>query len=237
MSNLKPELDNDAMKVGLTPIDSYGRFRGVQDECYMDFRAVIDSKPNFVSTFEGLDFDPNNIRTQAFALIDEMPVAVMTLVTVPEKIVANQRYFKVNPDSSSLRLLDFKGITEEEELPRFLIVPGWTFIKPEMRNVMALKGYHFMNDIITTAIDVAPEGTWIEAVAQGYGNKYKYDVTNMEIGCDYGQEELSFPISDVGVNWPGSTSSVKFANHLGLYKVEKVGSARSLGPVFVKRVK
>ncbi len=237
MSNLKPELDNLAVQVGLTPIDNYGMFRGVQDECYMDFRAVLDSKPGYVSTFEGLDFDSDNIRTQSFTVIDEMPVAVMTLVTIPKKIVASQRYFKVNPDNTEVWLLDYKGMVEVDDLPNFLIVPGWTFIKPEIRNTMALKGYHFMKNIIDATIKLAPEGTWIEAVAQSYGNRYKYDVTKLEVGCVYVQDDLAFPISEIGINQPGSTSSVKFANHLGLSKVENVGSARSLGPVFLRRVK
>src|SRR3990167_9256062 len=59
----------------------------------IDYRAKVTQEVGFASVFNGLAFDPENVRSQSIALYeDDEPVGVMTQVIAPRSWIEGQRY-------------------------------------------------------------------------------------------------------------------------------------------------
>jgi hypothetical protein len=110
----------------LLPVDSHHILSMIQISPLkrLDSRAKVVSEPGYTSVFEGIDFDPENLRSQSFVLLNrekQEPVAVMCLVVAPKGWIEHQRYFQRTETGVIVR--DFSYISNES-LPDFLIIPA-----------------------------------------------------------------------------------------------------------------
>ena len=207
----------------------------------LDYRAKMVPEPGFASVFDGLAFDPENVRTQSFALLarkEKEPVGVMSAVIAPQSWILNQRYFQRATDG--VRICDFSTISNDK-IPEYLIIPAWTKVVPDHLVHFAIPGFRAFHKVMAVLQESAPENTWMEAIAQGEWpmsrNEEMLQLLDRGLGAYIDQAELPFQLEQVGKNNKGSLSSVKMAPLMGLQRIGRLGSARTLGPVFAKRVK
>ncbi len=205
----------------------------------LDYRAVLESRPGIASTAEGIAFDPENVRSQSFAVYEgENPVGVMSIVVAPKVWLAKQRYFKKEADG--VTVLDAHAIYGPE-LPDFCIIPAWTKVLDSHRGLLAHPGFSAMKDVIEILESSAPPSTWMEVAAGGLlpqSERAKlHELISLSAGSIVKNEELPFDINIFGQPSNDSLSTVKMAKLLGLSKVEEVGYSVNLGPVFTKKVR
>lgn len=203
-------------------------------ELAMDFRTKINPEDGYASVFDGLDFDPGNVRSHAFYIESAgEPIGVISFVIAPARWIEEQRYV-INQQGTFI-LTNFNHVNGLDQTPPFLIIPGLAVVKTQYRTDFAIPGFRFFNQVMDEVQCNAPDGTFCEANARG---KVDLEQTRFLLEYNVGQEidPSLLPMNELGVNYPGSSSSVKMAKLLGLTQIENVGSARTLGPVFVKKV-
>lgn len=204
----------------------------------IDYRAKAETSEGLVSVFEGLAFDPENLRSQTFTLSEaERPIGCISLIIAPKSWVEKQRYFEqVN---GGLALRDAHSITGGD-IPEFYIIPGWTKVETSHRGDFGIQGVRALTKVIQRLTDEAPENTWIEMAPQGLLPKERFGETEVlakqYIGEFIADKDLPFEPSIVGGNTEGSNSTVKMARLMGMQKIENIVSSKTLGPVFAKRV-
>lgn len=222
---------NFGKEYNIVRVDNKEKFNLVKESLGMDTRARIEQEEGTSPVFEGLDFDSENIRTQAYYLENEgKPVAVITFVITPEKLMTEERYFIKR--GGGVEICDFKTLANE--VPKFTISPAWTKVDDKHRAKFALPGFKMIKEVLETVEEKAPEGSWIETSAQGKGRFYDYMIKN-EVGNVIPNNELPFDINDFGLPTKGSVSTVKMAQVLEIPQFENVGSD-TLGPVFAKKI-
>jgi hypothetical protein len=203
-----------------------------------DSRVRAMAESGIASVFEGVAFDPENVRSQAFAIFEgETPVGSMAVVTAPKKWIAKQRYFQ--KEHEGIRVVDAHAISGPE-LPEFYIIPGWTELQPSHRVLLTRPGLVAFHGAIKTLENSAPDGTWMELVARGQlpPNKRKesFDLADKEVGSLIPFDEFPSDVGLFGQVHQESTSTVKIARLLGLSELENIGQVATLGPVFVKKI-
>ncbi|MEI6850829.1 MAG: hypothetical protein WCK26_02585 [Candidatus Saccharibacteria bacterium] len=206
----------------------------------VDYRVVENSEPGITSVFDRIAFDPKNVRTQSFAIYEgDKPVGSMSFIIEPKSwIVENERYFQKRGEG--VIVLDAHAVSGPE-LPEFYITPGWTKVSDSHRGSLALPGFRAFMSVMEVLEDSAPEGTWIEAVAQGQlpydANNEAVNLSKSEVGTVIPFNELPFDMSLFGLSSEGSASTVKMAKSLGLNEIMDICSPSTLGPVFAKKIK
>ena len=217
------------------PVTKEEEYNRVKNALSMDYRAKKYPESGYASVFEGLEFDSKQLRSQAFyiATPDGEPIGVTTFVITPQNLIEQQRY--IIKKNSKFFITDFKEVNKINETPKYLIVPAWTTVKPEYKNVFSRSGIRFLTNVINKVLDNAPKNTYIEVTAQG---KVSHEETDFLLQYQLGREirPSLIPTQYFCINDRGSSSSVKIAEFLGLQRIPNVASARSLGPVFVKQV-
>ena len=115
-----------------------------------------------------------------------------------------------------------------------------TKVVPKHRLQFAMPGFKAFKRIVSQIQESTPPNTYMEVIAKG---EWPFERTNELTklvergeGVYVPQTELPFKLTTIGMNYKGSSVSVKIAALLGLKKVEALGSAVSLGPSFIKRV-
>jgi len=204
-----------------------------------DYRVKAEPEEGIASTFEGVAFDPEKLRSQSFAIYEqEKPVGVMSLVIAPKPWIEQQRYYKKEDDG--VRVVDAHTITAQD-IPDFYIIPGWTQVTPSHKGKFAARGFSMFKKAIELIQSNAPKNTWMEVTAQG-----RLDRQKRKASISFAREkhdkfipkdELPFDIETIGEIAPGSSSTAKMARLMGLERVEDVGSDSTLGPIFAKKVK
>lgn len=213
-------------------IDNVEKFNLIKgSELGMDSRAKAEQTDGYSTVFEGLAFDPENVRTQAYYLENgEKPVAVITFAITPRKILANDRYFKKK--EGGVEICDLTSLTGE--IPEFTISPAWTKVDKEHRTKFALPGFKMVKEILAKLKESAPDGSWIETAAQGKGHFYNF-LASKKVGQLIPNEELPFNIKDFGQPTKGSVSTVKMAELFKIPQFPDIGSF-TLGPVFIEKI-
>lgn len=206
----------------------------------IDYRAKRQVEPGFLPVFLGLAFDPDNLRSQSFALYDnttDQVVAVSTTVIAPKGWLAEQKYFR--KENGGVTVTNFAEINGAN-VPDYVVIPAWTKVVPELRLKFAIPGFRAFREIMSLLKQSAPQNTWIEAIAKGqFPVTQKAELkllTDLGVGTHIPANNLPFDIDIVGRNSPDSSSSVKMADLLGLKKAKDVGSSTSLGPPFTKKI-
>lgn len=205
----------------------------------LDYRVIAEAKPGIASVFDRISFDPENVRSQSFAIFEgENPIGSMSVLTAPKSWIAKQRYFQKGADG--VKVLDAHTISGSE-LPEFYIIPGWTKVADSHRGSLAHPGFTTFRNIIEILEDSAPDDTWMETVAQGQlpsdMSRKAFELSHNEVGTVIPFDEFPFDADMIGVSSEGSTSTVKMARLLGLNKFDNLGSVSTLGPVFAKKIK
>lgn len=206
----------------------------------LDYRAKINPEPGFSSTFEGLAFDPDHIRTQSTAIYDkEKPIGLMTHVIAPRKWIEQQRYFE--RVDGGIRIRDFRAVSNSG-MADFMVIPGWTILDTDYRfpRKIIRPGFAAFNKIMDMIQASAPKNTYVEAVAMGRfppSERQKLlDIATLDLDTFVPSKELPFELDMIGLNADGSMASVNMAERMGLNRVVGLGASRSLGPVFVKQL-
>jgi hypothetical protein len=206
----------------------------------IDYRAKINPENGFASMFEGLAFDPQRLRSQSFAIINEetnKPVGTITAIIAPKPWISTQRYFM--REENGVRVRDFKAVSGDK-LPEFVIIPAWTKVVSEYLGHFAIPGFHAFKKMMEFIQQGAPKNTWMESIAQGEWPVDRRDeltkLTDQGVGTFIATSELPFTLDLIGKNSRGSSSSAKMAPIMGLSKINNLGSSVSLGPSFAKRV-
>lgn len=226
----------------ITPVVTEQLAAVVKKTCKgLDYRARVQAENGFGSVFDGLAFDPDQVRSQSFALYDieaDTPIGVMSSVIAPREWIAQQRYFERVENGVVVR--DFQAITGKH-LPDFLIVPAWTTVTEENRTKFAIPGFRAFTRVMYTIQQNAPENTWMEAIAQG---RFPYDRSNelqrlaeIAVGTHIPTAELPFDLDLIGKPSDGAMSSAKMAPLMGLNQSPNLGSSKTLGPTFSKQVR
>ncbi len=247
-NHLANQINNAANKVNfgkgydITPILTEETAQDVVEALGgLDYRAKRLIEPGFMPVFLGLAFDPNNVRSQSFALYEKSSgkaVAVSTTVVAPKKWVKEQKYFK--KVDGGIMIVGFSEISGPD-LPDFLIIPAWTKVKEDLLIKFAIPGFRAFWNIVHLIQNSAPQNTWIEAVAQGqfpFPRRAELkDIAAQNVGTVLKNEDLPFDVELIGKNSLGASSSVKMAKLLGLTETKNIGSAVTLGPSFSKKIK
>jgi len=204
-----------------------------------DYRVTAESKSGTASVFDRIAFDPENVRSQSFAICEgEKAVGSMSFIVEPKSwITANERYFQKSDEG--IIILDAHAVTGSE-LPEFYITPGWTKVLDSHRGLLALPGFKAFMNVMEVLEESAPEGTWIETVAQG---QLPYETSGKAVGLSKNEvgtvipfDEFPFDVGLFGLCSEGSASTVKTARLLGLSEVKGICSPSTLGPVFAKKI-
>ena len=220
----------------------------------LDNRAKTETDNKTESVFNGLDFDSNKTRVQAFALYDinlseQIPVGVITIVIEPQKILNEERYFErtdlgiVMRDYSDLIM----STTNEKITPNFIVMPAWTKVDQRYLGKFAIPGFRAIKNIIEVLETEAPLNTYFEMEAQGMANNAtKAYFHNIISEFKPGKEILFDDIITntgmtnfkeiLGQNTRGSDSTIKAARLLGAKQANNY-CGTSLGPVFIKKLK
>lgn len=198
----------------------------------VDQRATLYEDDRSCSVLQGLSFDSDRSTSQMTVLLDQVgnPIAVTTFILTPKMNVLDQRYVRVMP--SGLQIVDYECINGG--VPDYLLIPGWTFVEPEFRTQYAVAGLRYIKEVLDIVKMNAPSTTGIEVVPKG--TKPTCEVAAL-LGLDCGSyiESTIIRPDDVGLFDGDSTSSDKFAKHLGLRRLEGIGNLGgmfSLGPVY-----
>lgn len=225
----------------VVPIDSNETIKQLKYvDLGTDFRVTGESKPGIASVFDRIAFDPENLRSQSFAIYEgEKPVGSMSFIIEPKSwIVQNERYFQKSDEG--VKVLDAHAVTGSE-LPEFYITPGWTKVADSHRGLLAIPGFHAFKDVMEILERSAPEGTWIEVVAQGQlpyeTNGKAVELSKSEVGTIIPFDQFPFDFSLFGLSGEGSVSTVKMARLLGLNEIKDICSPSTLGPVFAKKIR
>lgn len=224
----------------------------------LDYRSKVETTEKISSVFEGLAFDPDHVRSQAFALYENLegtmsPVALMTFVIAPKKTVEEERYWEKTPDGLVLSSFEDiqRKIGNEPQMPDFVISPAWTKVDPKYLGRFAVAGFRVIDKVLKTLSDEAPENSYIEISAQG--RLFRSDENFSRAPEFFEAEKIGTKIDNAsmptftipegslidlfGQNTAGSNSTVKMAELLGITRVEGFADHPRLGPVFVKRAK
>jgi len=205
----------------------------------IDYRVLLEAGNGVSSVSEGLAFDSENVRSQSYIIYEnEKPIGSMSFLVAPKKWIQRQRYFQKNDDG--IGIADARAVTGSD-FPDFYIIPGWAQVLDSHRGHLAISGFRAFSNAIKTIEEAAPEGTWMEAVAEGQ-LPYEYRGKSMQlaragIGAVISYEKFPFDVNIMGLNSAGSASTVKMARSLGLAEAKNVYSPSTLGPVFAKRVR
>lgn len=220
--------------------------KGISDQIqatirHLDNKAKTSAEDGYATVFEGLSFDPNRVRSQAFAVYnraEQKPVAVSAFILAPMNWILSKRYFEKTNDGITIR--DFCRLTHTGQPPKFLFFPGWTYVDPEYRLQFALPGFRAIKNIMTYIRANAPDQTWAEEIPRGTWPRNRESellaLAKNPVGTYISANELPFDLSTMGKNSLGSSSSVKIAKHLGLQKVSNISSVSTLGPVFASQL-
>lgn len=224
----------------IVPVDSRDILSQLNDaKIGLDYRVKAEPEEGFASTFEGLAFDPEKLRSQSFAIYEQdKPVGVMSLVIAPKPWIEEQRYYK--KENNGVRVVDAHTITGGD-LPDFYFIPAWTKVVLSHKGKFAIRGFGVFSKAIDLVQKNAPKNTWMEVTAQG-----RLDPQKREASISLAQEkydkfipknELPFDIETIGEIAPESSSTAKMARIMGLERIEDIGSDSTLGPIFAKKVK
>ena len=212
----------------------------------MDNRALPEAKTGISSVFEGLDFDPENLRSQAFSIYEgQIPIGLMTMVIAPRSWLENQRYLlreTVGEGLEAVKIIDFREVVGGDKFPDVCVMPAWTKVADKHRTKLALPGFRAFHQMLSVIQQSAPDNTYLEMVAQGQlvqskSSKTMKFIGDKPLGSSIESDAMPFDISLFGKNSPGSSSTVKMAKLLGLQQAENIASIQSLGPVFFKQLK
>lgn len=207
----------------------------------VDYRAKVKAEPGFASVFDGLAFDPENLRSQSTAIYhDEKPIGLMTQVIAPRKWIESQRYFERDTDGVYVR--DFESVSKNG-MADFLVIPAWTILDSEYRypKTIISPGFQAFQNIMKLIQTNAPQNTYMEAIAQG---QFPFDrkgelqaLADRGVNVFIPQSELLFSLDLIGKNNGGSMASVNMAERMRLERVDGLGSGLTLGPVFARKLK
>ncbi|MCX6712774.1 MAG: hypothetical protein NTY66_01045 [Candidatus Vogelbacteria bacterium] len=226
----------------------------------LDRRSPMEGNETTASVFEGLDFDPERLRSQVVALYANIegkrtPVALATIVIAPKAVIKDERYWEKTADGLVLKgfqtELSVNGM--ETALPDFVIEPAWTKVDPRFLGRFAITGFRTIKNALHTLEEKAPANTYIEIQAQG-NLPYRGDDdptfpelrNETEIGKVIRSEDLPMMetnrgeiniINIFGQNTEGSSSTVKMAKLLDVPRIENIAGQLTLGPVFRKQIK
>jgi len=208
---------------------------------HLDNKARVTTDNEYATVFEGLAFDPHRVRSQAFTIFDKVtrkPVAVSAFILAPTKWILSKRYFEKASDGIIIR--DFRHLSHNDQQPNFLFFPGWTYVDPGYRLQFALPGFRAIKNVMTYIRANAPNHTWAEEIPRGTWPRNRETETvalaKNPVGTHIFADQLPFELSAMGINSPGSSSSVKVARHLGLEKITNISSVSTLGPVFASQL-
>ncbi|NMC36349.1 hypothetical protein GYA49_04865 [Candidatus Beckwithbacteria bacterium] len=193
-----------------------------------------------ISITEGLDFDPNNIRTQGFLLRDEEKIiGTASFAILPRPAIGQQRYFKMS--EKGLYICDFSSVGGGEV--DFIFMPSWAMLLPEYRSNtgIAIGGFRLFEKIFNIVSDNIPEGrnVWTETTARGMFEDSAFLaklLASKLVGSFVPFSELPFKPNIVGLARQESVSTVKMARLLGITRINDLSSPFSLGPVFAKQL-
>ncbi len=215
---------------------------------FIDMRAKEEEGGGYGSVFDGLAFDPENLRCQSFALYTEIKgkrvaIATMSIVIIPEKLLTYDRFIEKTKEGVFVR--DFsdlnKATGEESSLPSYVIYPAWTKVADNFRGKFAVPGLKTFKQILDKLEELAPPRTFLEVVAQGRLSWEERKtmgviIATHEAGDFIPYSEFPFNASTLGANIEGSNSTVKFARWLGMTEIKNFSDDDTLGPVFIKKV-
>ncbi|MFA6476584.1 MAG: hypothetical protein WCV68_04230 [Candidatus Paceibacterota bacterium] len=215
---------------------------------FIDMRAKEKEGGGYGSVFDGLAFDPENLRCQSFALYKEIEgkrvaIATMSIIIIPEKLLAYDRFIEKTAEGVFIR--DFsdlnKAVGEEPSLPSYVIYPAWTKVADSFRGKFAVPGLKTFKQILEKLEELAPARTFIEVIAQGRlsweeRKEMGKIIDSHEEGDFIPYSKFPFDTSTIGANIEGSNSTVKFACFMGMSEVKNFSDDDTLGPVFIKKV-
>ncbi len=215
------------------------RSRGIP----MDLRVRTKEENGYASVSEGLDFDSQRVRTQAFAIFartekeeEEEPIGVMTFVIAPKDWIEKQQYFL--REKGSVRVVGAKAITKGESADYF-VIPGWTYLSPEYRHRPGLlrPGLTTFIKIMQKINEVAPPNTWVVMTPQGtYPLERSKQLRKTIIEHkDVAPWKADFT-KQIGEISKGSRTTLNVAKQLGLSLKPNIGSSFSLGPVLAEKI-
>jgi hypothetical protein len=184
-------------------------------------------------TYQDYGYDDFQVKHE-----QDSAIGIMSIVIAPERYIANEKYFK--SDHDKLRLVSFQEAHGLSETPAYLVIPAWTIVEPQYRTRFAIPGFRAYKRMLDVIAENAPVNTYIEASAagkiEGANRRQLFELRELPIGTEFDQEYFPYDFSLLGENSPGSSSSVKLAGMLNLEKSENIGSSRSLGPVFLRKL-
>lgn len=202
----------------------------------VDFRANQEGADGLSSVFEGLSFDPENTRVQAYYIETEGKiVAIMTFAIVPKKFIVEQRY--IRKKEGGVEICDINSLIGK--VPDFNIVPAWTKVDDEYKTKFAIVGFRLIKKVLETLEQKSPQNTCIEVSALGDNRLSKINsklIKDHKVGDFVLEKDISYSLDEIGVSSEGSRSTVKMAKLLDIPEMTGVGTV-SLGPVFIKEVK
>jgi len=206
----------------------------------LDYRAIAEPTDESASVFKGLDFDPEKIRSQAFTILENgEPIAIMTFIIAPRNWIQKQKYFK--KENQGVTILDAKSVASGS-MPEYYVIPAWTKVVDSHRGKLALPGVRAFNGIIQKITAQAPDNTWMEVSAQGVLPRKEMEkvaefLNTKQVNDLIANDDLPFDSEIIGRNTEGSSSTIKIATRLGMNQIKDLGSSRTLGPVFAKKIK
>jgi hypothetical protein len=224
----------------------------------LDYRSKKEGDEESASVFDGLDFDPDKLRSQAFALFDmagaeKIPVGIMTFTIAPRRWVEKERYWEKVSDGVVVRdhfdLSDVVG--SERSMPEFIISPSWTKVDPRYAGKFAIPGFNVIRKTLGLLAEAAPDQTFLEVSAQGQAGQNDRTirqrlagiVSSSSAGQKFTNQEIEQAsgingfMNLIGKSTEGSATTVQVAKLLGINEAVNYGDDLTLGPVFSKRIK
>jgi hypothetical protein len=241
ISPLSTQIDASLNKVVWPAGYSIKRVESTEERLSMttghDYRTSVEEQMGVASVFRGVDFDPEKIRTQEFAITREgRNIGVMTVAICPKWSNEQARYLQRTEDGQ-FGIITIQDLTGGVA-PDFLIVPAFLELNENERGNGALTKAMINSEKAIMAIcsKNAPRDslTYIQMSAQA-------DLTYAEIDSirqmvQAGKLEISETLSSrIGKPRHESRAAVTLACHLGIPAAPNVASIIGGGPVFMKK--
>ncbi|MFA6421875.1 MAG: hypothetical protein WCV92_00495 [Candidatus Buchananbacteria bacterium] len=245
--------------IEMVPVDNEETFDLIKNsKLGLDYRSKKEGDEESASVFDGLDFDPDKLRSQAFALFDmagaeKIPVGIMTFTIAPRRWVEKERYWEKVSDGVVVRdhfdLSDVVG--SERSMPEFIISPSWTKVDPRYAGKFAIPGFNVIRKTLGLLAEAAPDQTFLEVSAQGQAGQNDRTirqrlagiVSSSSAGQKFTNQEIEQAsgingfMNLIGKSTEGSATTVQVAKLLGINEAVNYGDDLTLGPVFSKRIK
>lgn len=205
----------------------------------LDMRAKITHDNLYDTVFNGLSYDKRRLRSQACIIINPKSdiLAIVTFIIAPKLWIEQQRYFYLSEHTVSIKKAAFLSNDEEAD---FYIIPGWTQVIPSYKGNFAISGYKAIMSVTQFLCSNSVSKTWLQIIAQGLCPKDKQKIIielSKNENLSINESEFPTSLSNFGMNYQGSSSTVKMARLMGLTKIDHIADSLTLGPVYMKYIR